>query len=1112
MEDIPEEAVSFLYKTMIERDPQKRRVKPVQHHLLQIDFAGLDDSSDDSDFQIGDVQDSENSDPDDDLDEVGSSDVTDGGSSDDVIPETIEDKEEDKASDITKLSASESSSFLPGGGSVESTKISESLGLSETGASSINSSNNITKILICCVCLGEYSEEENEIVECDSCGVAVHEGCYGINDTQSIASTISSASTEPWFCDACKAGVKPHCELCPNSGGIYKETDNSRWVHLVCALYVPGVAFGDVDKLSPVTLFEMSYSKWGAKECSLCEDDNFSSTGVCICCDAGMCRTYFHVTCAQREGLLSEASPDEEIADPFYAYCKQHADKTRARIKHRNYLVIQSNMKREKDWSTLDDKERTRVQHKLNRHRHKYQLSKAKRPPCWQPTEKMPRMLFSSPSATRKLMKKAQLLGIHTQAQITSLKDIRKKWHLPPAFSTEFVSYYYDRQERMIEMKKHNKELLAEREKLQQDGTQLRVKYDELLTSYEDLKEAGATLLQQVEKLYDQLNDFVDKPLEVPEYLYPKKTSKVCAKKEEPKSPPTMSTIIHQCGVCQRTNNQHLLARCDTCKLFYHLGCLNPPLTRMPKKTRLMGWQCSECVRSVSNDSDDPDVDPNAPRRLREKIKEPMKFMPSLSRIMERRRIVGEMDMMFIWHGCYYGDICDVFTLQSEVTRALAKKGSVEKRKHRLPLPRRSRSTSQCKSSIKPPIKAEGTPNIKVHTPPQKKGHCTPQSKTLIKARTRPRSRSHVTAQSRPQGTPQNRPQGTPQNRPQGTPQSKQQSSPPIKTQAMIPIKAHSTQQIKPQTTPQIKAQVVPQIKAQDTPQSSSHEPTELKDKNRVVGKLTELSPVSGQVVTSSRKPARSTRQPPKAIECSVCLKRGETTSTVKCDGCSLNYHFQCLDPPQSKSPRYRGYAWFCTACQGLSDDNVGDVHPNMRMLTSSLSVDAQLTAAEEKSIKTKESKVREKHQPKIPDKSTVLHQLLTSDKPSKHSSLSSSEIIRDTKVEESSPTIIILDDDDDDDANDEDGQGAMTPDSKEKVRDLMISPSLKDDDKSTVTQDADKGPVTGQEAEVKRSVSPRSGLPSRLKRPMILSKSPKSKVTAASESSQSKRLKIDLS
>jgi len=33
----------------------------------------------------------------------------------------------------------------------------------------------------------------------------------------------------------------------------------------VCALYVPGVAFSDVDKLCGVTLFEMSYTKWGAK-------------------------------------------------------------------------------------------------------------------------------------------------------------------------------------------------------------------------------------------------------------------------------------------------------------------------------------------------------------------------------------------------------------------------------------------------------------------------------------------------------------------------------------------------------------------------------------------------------------------------------------------------------------------------------------------------------------------------------------------------------------------------------------------------------------------------------------------------------------------------------
>lgn len=40
----------------------------------------------------------------------------------------------------------------------------------------------------------------------------------------------------------------------------------------------------------------MAYSKWGAKQCSLCEDARFARTGVCIECDAGMCHTYFHVT------------------------------------------------------------------------------------------------------------------------------------------------------------------------------------------------------------------------------------------------------------------------------------------------------------------------------------------------------------------------------------------------------------------------------------------------------------------------------------------------------------------------------------------------------------------------------------------------------------------------------------------------------------------------------------------------------------------------------------------------------------------------------------------------------------------------------------------------
>lgn len=59
--------------------------------------------------------------------------------------------------------------------------------------------------------------------------------------------------------------------------------------------------------------------------------------------------------------------------------------------------------------------------------------------------------------------------------------------------------------------------------------------------------------------------------------------------------------LLNECGICKQVNDQHFLAKCDTCKLYYHLGCLTPPLTRHPKKSKIYGWQCSEC------DEDNPD-------------------------------------------------------------------------------------------------------------------------------------------------------------------------------------------------------------------------------------------------------------------------------------------------------------------------------------------------------------------------------------------------------------------------------------------------------------------------------------------------------------------------
>ncbi len=193
---------------------------------------------------------------------------------------------------------------------------------------------------VCGCCLGHSSSDANEIVECDGCGISVHEGCYGVlsepgggggggggADDDGTASEVSAASTEPWFCEPCRAGVPtespPPCELCPVRGGIYKQTDVGRWVHLVCALYVPGVAFGDPERLTHVTVFEMNYSSWGRRACSLCQDARLARAGVCVQCDAGLCRSYFHAMCAQAHGLLTEPSFHADAdSDPYLAHCK----------------------------------------------------------------------------------------------------------------------------------------------------------------------------------------------------------------------------------------------------------------------------------------------------------------------------------------------------------------------------------------------------------------------------------------------------------------------------------------------------------------------------------------------------------------------------------------------------------------------------------------------------------------------------------------------------------------------------------------------------------------------------------------------------------------------
>ena len=88
------------------------------------------------------------------------------------------------------------------------------------------------------------SQESNEMVFCDKCNICVHQACYGI----------VSIPSGPWLCRTCASNITPKCELCPSKGGAMKATKSGKiWAHVSCALWIPEVSIGDVEKMEPIT-------------------------------------------------------------------------------------------------------------------------------------------------------------------------------------------------------------------------------------------------------------------------------------------------------------------------------------------------------------------------------------------------------------------------------------------------------------------------------------------------------------------------------------------------------------------------------------------------------------------------------------------------------------------------------------------------------------------------------------------------------------------------------------------------------------------------------------------------------------------------------------------
>jgi PHD-finger len=89
----------------------------------------------------------------------------------------------------------------------------------------------------CAVCSSEIDYDTDQLIPCHSCGIVVHQSCYGVRELP--------REEDRWLCRACEAvhrgEPQPHCAVCPVQGGALKRcTIDGLWCHLACMQVLPG--------------------------------------------------------------------------------------------------------------------------------------------------------------------------------------------------------------------------------------------------------------------------------------------------------------------------------------------------------------------------------------------------------------------------------------------------------------------------------------------------------------------------------------------------------------------------------------------------------------------------------------------------------------------------------------------------------------------------------------------------------------------------------------------------------------------------------------------------------------------------------------------------------
>ncbi|ROT40387.1 hypothetical protein SODALDRAFT_376179 [Sodiomyces alkalinus F11] len=170
----------------------------------------------------------------------------------------------------------------------------------------------------CAICDDGDCENTNAIVFCDGCDLAVHQECYGV----------PFIPEGQWLCRRCQLigrGV-PTCIFCPNTDGAFKQTNSSKWAHLLCAMWIPEASLGNHTFMEPVMdVDKVPKTRWKLT-CYICNQ----KMGACIQCGNKSCYQAFHVTCARRSRLFLKMKNSQgalAVLDNsmiLKAYCDKH--------------------------------------------------------------------------------------------------------------------------------------------------------------------------------------------------------------------------------------------------------------------------------------------------------------------------------------------------------------------------------------------------------------------------------------------------------------------------------------------------------------------------------------------------------------------------------------------------------------------------------------------------------------------------------------------------------------------------------------------------------------------------------------------------------------------